>query len=157
MAKSKTKLKKVFLKNIPQTILLLTTGLFALILLQNQFFKIRLKTFSLSAGDRYTGKLTLWRYYAGNNLWNQALSLESTIDPVDIVNQKNSNYPPIIKEKINNLVFKNDKSIDDLIEIAKLYSKLNQYTETRKYLLQAQQQDPIRDDIQSLLVKLNSN
>ncbi|MBU1130054.1 hypothetical protein KKE45_01900, partial [Patescibacteria group bacterium] len=146
-----------FLKNTLQIILTLIASIFILILLQNQLFKIKLKTFSLSAGDRYISKLTLWRYYADNNLWNQALNLESTIDPVDIVNQKNSNYPPIIKEKINNLVFKNDKSIDDLIEIAKLYSKLNQYTETRKYLLQAQQQDPIRDDIQSLLVKLNSN
>ncbi|MBU1088619.1 hypothetical protein KKC08_01990 [Patescibacteria group bacterium] len=151
------KFKYFFSKNTPQITILLIIGAFVVVLLQNQLFKINIKLFSLSSGDRYVNKLALWRYYASNDLWDQALNLESAIDPIDIVNQKNSNYPPIIKQEINKLIFKNDKSVDDFIEIAKFYSKLNRPDETKYYLLEAKKNDPIRDDIQSLLNSLNSN
>ncbi|RLC34814.1 hypothetical protein DRH14_02125 [Candidatus Shapirobacteria bacterium] len=137
-------------------ILILTMlSLFFGLLYQDNLFRIKLKSFSLSRGTHYFNNLLLWHYYVDHQQWSSAISLEKDIDTLDIDFWKQNSYPPLIKKRLNNLLCQTNKSVDDLIEIARLYSKLGQLDKSHNYLLMAQQTDPIRDDITQLLLQTN--
>jgi len=66
-----------------------------------------------------------------------------------------AHYPETIKKTLNSLIVKSPKTPDDWIEITKIYLQLNNPTEAKKAILQAQKLDLIRSDIEKIYFNLN--
>lgn len=112
--------------------------------------------FSLSAGDRYFGRLQLWYLYARSGDWNQAIALESGLDPADITLYKSANYPPELKKRLNSLTVKTNKTPDDWIELVKIQIYLNKLSEASSSITQGHTLDPIRSDLEKIYYQIIS-
>ena len=123
---------------------------------QNPYSQNQLALFSLSAGDRYVARLNLWRLFIDNQRWDLADNQEKYINQSDLAVYKAKYHPSDLKKRLNNLVIKTPKTVDDHLEIAKLQAKLNKITDAKNSLLVAKNLDPVRDDIEALLFDLQS-
>jgi hypothetical protein len=115
----------------------------------------QISVLALSRGDRYYRRLSQWYLYAQNNNWPKADKLEKKLDPADIVTYRSLHRIDQIKESINNLTAKTDKSIEDWLELAKLQAKIGENQLARQSLNQARQLDPVRDDINQLFLQFS--
>jgi len=113
----------------------------------NQLNTIRWQMASLSAGERYVGRLNLWYYFAQNQLWDQAKKLESELNSQDIAYFYSLHHPLSLKKKVNQLVIKDNKTTDDYVELARIQFLLGMNTAGLKSLESAKNLDPIRQDI----------
>ena len=130
-------------------------NLFRLVSTPAEVLNAKLLASSISKGDSYIGKLRLWKIYVLYNDWDKANELQSHLDPADTRYYLEQYSPESIKQKINTLQFKSNKSTEDWIELAKHYYRFNDTKSARDALIQAQKLDPIRDDISNLLRSLN--
>lgn len=112
------------------------------------------RSLSLNAGQRYYGRLSLWYLYAQKGDWPSALKLESQLDDLDIASYRQVHYPPELKKTVNSLVFKNPKSPDDWVELARIQLVLNNLTGASESIRQAHLLDPIREDISAAYYQL---
>lgn len=101
---------------------------------------------SLSKRDRYFTNLQKWYFYAQKNDWENADKIEKKINLNHILLTKTQLYPDSIRQKINSLLVNQSKSVDDLIEISILYSRLGDIAKSKQYLDKAKSLDPIRND-----------
>lgn len=147
--KKSRKIKKIFFV-FPLILILLISFLFFRFN-QDPFFKAKTQMHSLSKGDQYFGRLSLWYLYAKSGNWSKAYDLEPKLDPVDIQNYKNSHDPQKIAKTLENVKSRKNKIAEDWLEIARLQIQLNQKQEAIKSLSEARKLDPVRDDITSLL------
>lgn len=131
-------------------LVILSLNIFSLIYQYNPYTKAKIMMSSLSAGDRYFGRLTLWYLFAADGDWNQALQLESGLNPVDILAYKVNHHPSELKKSVNNLIIKPHKSIEDWLELARVDSIIDKKAESFDALTKAKSLDPIRDDISQL-------
>jgi hypothetical protein len=158
MSKRKNIPKKLFFKNLvfPITFssLLLLITCYLLLLAPIPFFQLLRSQYSLSAGDRYYGRVRLWYYYAQAGDWTHAVFLESGIDPDDISVYRLANYPLELKKRLNSLVVKSPRSPDDLIELAKIQASLNKFNDAITSITQANSQDPIRSDLEKIYYQI---
>jgi hypothetical protein len=110
---------------------------------------------SLSAGDRYYGRLSLWYYFAQKGDWTNASLLESQLDPVDITLYKNSHDPSELKKYLNNLEAKPTKTVEDWLELARIQNLLGKKSEAVTSVSKAKTIDPIRDDITRIYYQIS--
>lgn len=133
--------------------------LFSFAFIFNLYFLIfppnQISFLALSRGDRYYRRLSQWYIYAQNNNWTQADKLEKKLDPIDIAPYRSLHRLDQIKESINKLTFKTDKSVEDWLELAKLQAKIGEKQLAIQSLNQARQLDPIRDDIAKFYLQLS--
>jgi len=127
--------------------LLVLFNLYSVIFHPDPILSYQLQMSSLSAGDRYYGRLSLWYYCAQKGDWINAHSLEPQLDPADIASYKNSHDPGQLKKYINNLEIKPNKTVEDWLELAKIQYLLGNTSEAVKSVAKALSLDPIRDDI----------
>jgi hypothetical protein len=113
-----------------------------------------LKMSSLSAGDRYYGRLSLWYLLAKNGDWTNAVGLESQLDYADISAYKTTHDPAELKKYVNNLMVKPNKSVEDWLELSRIQSILGKTDSAGKSLLRAKTLDPVRDDISQIYYQL---
>lgn len=106
-----------------------------------------------SVGSRYFKRLSLWYKLASQNRWDQAIALEIRLDPADVVEYKKRYYPPELKKSINKLVIKQNKTVEDWLELARIYSILGKKEESIDAVSKAKALDPVRDDILQLYYK----
>lgn len=102
---------------------------------------------SLSAGDRYYGRLSLWHYFAKKGDWTNAHTLESQLDSVDIAAYKNNHDPIELKKYVNILETKSNKTVEDWLELAQVQYLLGKTNEAVKSTGNALALDPLRDDV----------
>jgi len=123
---------------------------------RDPYSKNQLALFSLSPGDRYVARLNLWRLFIDNQRWDLADQQEKYLNPSDVADYKAKYHPSDLKKRLNNLVIKTPKTVDDYLEMAKLQVKLGKQTDAQNSLLAAKDLDPVRDDINSLFIDLQS-
>jgi len=114
------------------------------------YSKNQLALFSLSKGSLYVARLNLWRLFIDNRQWDLADKQEKYLDPPDLIVYKARYHPEELKKQLNSLVVRPDKTVEDYIEIAKLYHRLGKDSDAQNSLLLAKNADPIRDDINAL-------
>ena len=142
----------------------LIISLFSLILANTYFYfqhpdpvlESRKLASSLSLGDRYYGRLQLWRLYVQKGDWVSASKLENRLDPVDIAYYKNLYDPQTISQTLLSLTSKPNKNIEDYLEIARLHLQLNDRASALEAVSAAKEMDPIRDDISRLFYRLQN-
>jgi hypothetical protein len=122
-----------------------------------RFNQIRQGLTSLSFGDRYYAILQMWHYFAQKQDWEAAQNLEKYLDPQDLAYYKLSHHPADISQNINSMLSKSPKSIEDNLEIARLYFIINQSGEAAKYLKAAYDQDPVRPDLEKYYLQFASS
>lgn len=105
---------------------------------------------NFSRGDVYYNRLSQWYKYAQTGDWDKASSLEPQLDPIDLAVFKKKHHPLELKKYVNSLVVKDDKTVDDWMELARIQSILGKTEESLEALAKAHQLDPIRDDISRL-------
>ena len=110
---------------------------------------------ALSKGDRYYRRLSQWHIYAQNNNWIKADKLEKHLDSSDIATYRSLHRIDQIKESINRLAVKTDKSVEDWLDLSKLQAKIGENQLARQSLNQARQLDPIRDDVNQLFLQFS--
>lgn len=146
-----------FFKIILSAIIILIAGIniFFLFVSTDPYIQAKKLTFSLSKGDQYFGRLSLWYLYAKDEQWLKAQELESKLNPVDIALYKSQNYPTEVKKRLNSLSVKQNKTTEDWMEISILQTKLNKKQEAKNSLTKAFESDPIRTDIEKLYYELS--
>ncbi len=109
---------------------------------------------SLSQGDRYYGRLSLWYLFAQKGDWVNANLLESGLDPVDLAVYKKNHLSSELKKTINELVVKPDKTTEDWIELARIQTILGNIDDAKLSVTKAKNLDPVRDDISQIYYQL---
>lgn len=113
----------------------------------NPLIHYQRQLFSLSRGDRYFARLQLWYLLAKSGNWPASADLETHLNPLDIQQFKQDNYPPELKRRLNNLIVKPKKNTEDWLELARIQLKLSRLSDAQNSLSHAKLLDPIRDDI----------
>lgn len=129
-------------------------NLYLIVFHPNPILSSEIQMSSLSAGDRYYGRLSLWYFFAKNGDWLNASLIEPQLDYTDISVYKTSHDPAELKKYLNNLVVKSNKSVEDWLELSRIQSILGKTDAAGKSLLQAKKLDPIRDDISQIYYQL---
>ena len=105
---------------------------------------------NLSVGDRYMARLNKWYSLALENNWNEANKLEKDLDQADLKWFKDKYKSENLKNRLNQLTIKTNKSADDWMEIAQIQNSLNNQIEQKQALKNAYDLDPIRADIEKI-------
>lgn len=105
---------------------------------------------NLSVGDRYVNRLNKWYELGLLGKWEEASRLEKSIDSADIAWFKEKYKPENLKNRLNELTIKNDKSADDWMEIAQIQNGLNNQDAEKQAIKNAREMDPIRADIEKI-------
>lgn len=108
----------------------------------------------ISKGDVYQRRLSHWRGLVTSGQFSQADKLESRLDQQDILYLAQLYHPRYITDTIRKILKKPTKSTDDLIEISLLYYRMGDTANSRHFLTLAEQNDPIRSDIEKLFHQL---
>ena len=119
------------------------------------FTKAKKDLFSLNQGDSYSGHLNLWRLLVQNNDWVNAAKLESNLNSTEISDYKFNYQPSELQKKVDYLNNKNNKSVEDYVELARVELLLGQKQKSLESIKKARQLDPIRDDIDRLYYSLS--
>ena len=114
------------------------------------YSKKKLALFSLSKSSLYVARLNLWRLFIDNQQWGLADKQEKYLDSSDFAVYKAQYHPEELKKQLNSLTVKPTKTVEDYIEIARLYHRLGKDSDAQNALLLAKNTDPIRDDINAL-------
>jgi len=142
-----------FFKKNPLTVvlsLLLLINITNLLFFPDPLFQLKKNLYSLSVGQSYFSRLSLINYFAVSGDWNQAQKLAKDADPADTALIFSTLHPDKLKNRLNQLVYKSNKTADDYVQIAKIYFQLGQSDQTLDNLELARQTDPIRQDLQTL-------
>lgn len=136
-------------------VLIVGTNLSVALFLNDPFLVAHRRLLSLSSGERYYGRLSLWYLYAQKGDWITASTLESKLDPIDLLNYKKLHQPQELKKLVNSLIFKDNKTTDDWVELARIQLILGNLGDATTSITRAHQLDPIRSDIESIYYQLN--
>ncbi len=134
--------------------LILGLNLYFHFFISDPITRAKIRTLSLSRGDRYYYTLHLWYLLTDIGDWDSASKLEIFLDPADTAYNLAQNSPSALKKRLNNLTAKSDKSVEDWIELAQVQIRLGKTVPAINSLTQAQTLDPIRDDISKMLSEL---
>jgi hypothetical protein len=135
-------------------VLLVLFNLYSVLFHPNPVLSYQLQISSLSAGDRYYGRLSLWYYYARQGDWTNAHLLESQLDPADISAYKKIHDPSELKKYLNELETKADKTVEDWLELAQVQNLLGKKSEAVTSVSRAFALDPLRDDISRIYYQI---
>lgn len=119
------------------------------------FTQAKTQLFSLNHGDSYAGRLNLWRLLVQNNDWANAAKLEANLNQSEISDYKFNYQPSELQKKIDYLNDKNDKSVEDYLELTRIQLLLGQKSDSLESIKKARQLDPIRDDVDRLYYSLS--
>lgn len=153
LLKNRTLLVKVFV--ILFLLVIFIINFFISLKSPDLFTQHKKDLFSLNRGESYSGRLNFWRLLVQNNDWVNAAKLESRLSSSEISDYK-FNYQPLELEKKESVLnSKEDKSVEDFIELARIQLLLNQKSNSLDNIQKARQLDPLRDDIDRLYYSLS--
>jgi len=125
-------------------------NIFTVIRNKDPLNKYKLMASSFSRGDSYYGQLQMWYYFAKLGDWPSAAKLESNLEQIDYLDYKINHQPEMLQKQIDTISASKDKSINDYIELAKLYAQKGDNAAAFKAINEARTLDPIRTDIEKL-------
>lgn len=135
-------------------VILITLNIFSLSLKNNPYTKAKISMVSLSKGDQYFGRLSLWYLFARSGNWDDATLLEPKLDPADYLAFKSVNNPSDLKKYINNIQIKTNKTTEDWLELARVQSVLGQKEDCLNSITKAKSLDLVRDDLDQIYYQL---
>jgi len=121
------------------------------------YFRLNLGKYSPHSGTRYYSRLQLWHYYVAHSQWSSADRLANNLDPQDTAVAISENHPSALSERVRTLLSQPNKSANDYVEMAQLYTRLGNTRQALKSLESALKVDPMRDDIRRLYRQLTQN
>lgn len=119
------------------------------------FTQAKKNLFSQNLGDSYSGRLNIWRLLVQNNDWINAARLEPRLNKTEINDYKFNYQPSEIQKKVDFLINKTDKSVEDYVELARNQLLLGEKQNSFESIKKARQLDPVRDDIDRLYYSLS--
>jgi hypothetical protein len=153
LLKNRTLLVKVFV--ILFLLVIFIINFFISLKSPDLFTRHKKDLFSLNRGESYFGRLNFWRLLVQNNDWVNAAKLESRLSSSEISDYK-FNYQPVELEKKESLLnSKEEKSVEDFIELARIQLLLDKKSNSLDNIQKARQLDPLRDDIDRLYYSLS--
>lgn len=114
----------------------------------------KIRSRSISRGDSYYSTLRLWYLLAESGDWDTAAIVATHLDPLDINLYFDQNSPQSLKKRLNTLMAKNGKTVEDWLELARVQIRLDKTIPAINSLNQAKAIDPVRDDIDKMLSQL---
>jgi len=129
---------------------ILVFNIFTVIRNKDPLNKYKLMASSISRGNSYYGRLRMWYYFAKLGDWQTAAKLEPELEQIDYLDYKINHQPEMIQKQIDTISTLKDKTINDYIELAKLYALKNDNTSAFNAIKAAHTIDPIRTDIEKL-------
>jgi hypothetical protein len=151
--KKSKKNKEIAKKNFDYKVIILYSIILFFVFL---FIFIFNKKFgSFSKGDIYYSRLNSWYFCAQKSNWQKADNLESKLDKVDIQSYKSQNNPQDIEKKVIELTNKNNKTVEDWLELTKDQIFLGKKEDAIKSISEARKLDPVRKDIEKLYFSIS--
>jgi len=147
------KLRLKLITQISLIVGLLIILIFNIIFLKNNsdsLNKYKLMASSISRGDSYYGRLQMWYYFAKMGDWSTAAKLEPNLEQIDYLDYKINHQPEMLQKQIDTISALKDKTINDYIELAKLYTQKGNNQAAFSAIQKALALDPIRTDIEKL-------
>lgn len=115
------------------------------------------KIWPISKGERYYRNLQKWYLLANKGEWEKAKKIESKLRIEDIEYFTKENKEEELKRKLNQIIIKNTKSVDDWMEIAATYYRLNNRDKAFEAIESAYKLDPIREDVSKIYFTFRSS
>lgn len=115
------------------------------------------KIWPLSKGERYFRNLQKWYEAASVGDWEKAGKLEKNLKQEDLIYFKENNKSEELKKKLNELTLKDNKSSDDLAEMAVICYRLGKREDAITWIKEAKKMDPIREDISKIYFTFQSS
>ncbi|HNZ84372.1 MAG TPA: hypothetical protein PKZ29_00890 [Candidatus Woesebacteria bacterium] len=135
-------------------IFLLTANTYRLLSVHDSYTQSKIKLSRFDGGISYLGRLNLWQSLVLSNDWEKAATLETKLDQTQISQYKADYQPQSLYTRLNQILNQSQKTADDYINIAKIYTLLDQTELSDDAIKKAHQLDPIRADIDRLFYQL---
>ncbi|HPJ16634.1 MAG TPA: hypothetical protein PK639_00190 [Candidatus Woesebacteria bacterium] len=118
-------------------------------------YRLMSSVHTISAGESYYSRLQLWYRLAYLGKWDQAQSLAQNLVSSDYSNFYLNHHPVELKKNLNQLVFKQNKTVEDWAELARIQISLGKKTDAVNSLKSALNLDPLRSDLSQIYYSLN--
>ena len=135
-------------------VFLFAANTYRLLYVPDSYTQSKIKLSQFDGGISYLGRLNLWQSLFLSNDWEKAASLETKLDQAQINHYKADYHPQSLHTRLNQILNQPQKTADDYINIAKIYTLLDQTELSDDAIKKAHQLDPIRADIDRLFYQL---
>lgn len=105
---------------------------------------------SLSRSKSYFAMLNLWYSFAHDQDWVNAQKLEKNISSADLLAYKRQYDPQYLQRRAQAISQKKDQTVEDYLELSKIYTVLNQPQNAIDALVVARRLDPLRSDLEKI-------
>ena len=112
---------------------------------------------SPSKSKSYFALLNLWYSFARSQDWVNTRKLENKIASADLLVYKRQYDPAFLQRRAQAISQKSDQTIEDYLELSKIYTVLNQPQNAIDALRTARRLDPLRSDLEKLEFDISSN
>lgn len=109
---------------------------------------------SFSKSDSYFSRLNLWYYFAGNQDWKTASLIEGQLSSPDLLDFKRHHDPVYLQRQAQTISQKGEQTVEDWVELSKIYVNLNQTQNAIDALSQARRLDPLRVDLEQIEIEI---
>lgn len=131
-------------------LLFICLNLFSVIFYKDNNTSIKAKTISLSKGTSYNAMLNFWIAMIKSQDWQNASKIEKFILKEDVQKYMQLYHPNFLELKAQTISQNKEITIEDYMELSKIYANLSQYKNATDALLKARQIDLLRQDIEKL-------
>lgn len=111
---------------------------------------LKSKISSISQSKSYFALLNLWYSFAHDQDWDNAQKLESDISSADLLSYKRQYDPQYLQRRAQTISQKKDQTVEDYLELSKIYTLLNQPQNAIDALVIARRLDPLRSDLEKI-------
>ncbi len=130
--------------------LLIFINIFGVVFKKDQKTFLKSQIISRSKGDSYNAVLNFWISMIKNQDWDNASKIQKFISKEDIQKYTQIYHPIFLELRAQYISQKKEITIEDYMELSKIYISLSQYQNATDALLKARQVDLFRTDIERL-------
>lgn len=117
---------------------------------QDNLTKLKFEAASFSQSKSYFARLNLWYTFAHSQDWSTAQKLESGIVASDLLSYKLQYDPIFVQRRAQTISQKKEQSVEDWLELSKIYTILDQPQNAIDALVVARRIDPLRSDLEKI-------
>lgn len=129
---------------------LIAINLYFSLFKKDNLLSIKSDISSFSKSVSYFATLNLWHSFALNQDWDNAKKLENKISSEDLIVYKQQYDPIYLQKKAQSISQKKEQTVEDWVELSKIYVVLNQHQNAIDALREARRLDPLRTDLEKL-------
>lgn len=118
---------------------------------------LKSKVSSISRSKSYFALLNLWYSFARNQDWDNTQKLEVNIASADLLSYKRQYDPIFLQRRAQVISQKKDQTVEDWVELSKIFTVLNQPQNAKDALREARLLDPLRSDLEKIEFEISNN